>query len=306
MVTPVRYDRDLAQPFVSPSDRTDCDARRQKSGAAWEVMAQLVDKTDGVPLYVEEMTKTILESGALQKAHGQSDWPSPMSALTIPATLQDSLMARLDRLMTAKVVAQLGATIGRQFSYKLLQAVAQLDETTLQRELERLVEAELVYQQGLPPHATYRFKHALIQDVAYESLLHRTRQGYHQRIAAVLAERFPEAAETRPEWVAHHCAEAGMHEQAVTYWHQAGEQALQRSAHQEGIHHLTKGLGLIKTFPDTTQRAQQELALLTALGPALMATKGYTVPDVKRIYERSRKLCQRLGDSSRLFQVLRD
>src|SRR5207249_8619761 len=167
------------------------------------------------------------------------------SALAIPATLQDSLMARLDHLISAKGIAQLGAAIGRQFSYELLQAVSQLDEATLQRELGRLVEAELVYQRGLPPQATYTFKHALIQDAAYESLLKSTRQHYHQRIALVLEAQFPETTEGQPELLAHHCTEAGLVAQAVGYWHQAGQRASERSAHVEAIAHLRQGLALL-------------------------------------------------------------
>src|SRR5262249_41985179 len=164
-----------------------------------EVMQQIFEKTDGVPLFVEELTKAILESGQLTAVDGHYVLTGAFSTFTIPATLQDSLMARLDRLMTGKVVAQLGATIGRQFSYALLQAVAQRNDRTLHEELHRLVQAELLYQRGLPPQATYTFKHALIQDVAYESLLKSTRQHYHQRIAQVLETQFPEATEGQPE-----------------------------------------------------------------------------------------------------------
>src|SRR5262249_4232013 len=153
-----------------------------------------------------------------------------LSTFAIPTTLQDSLMARLDRLVTAKGVAQMGATIGRQFPHDLLQAVSQLDASTLQRELGRLVEAEIVYQRGLPPQVYYFFKHALIRDAAYESLLKSTRQGYHQRIAQVLEAQFPEQAETQPEVLAHHYTEGGCIEQALPYWQQAGEQASERSA----------------------------------------------------------------------------
>src|SRR5262249_38113781 len=158
-----------------------------------------------------------------------------LSTLAIPTTLQDSLMARLDRLMTGKVIAQLGATIGRQFSYALLQAVSQLNERTLHEDIHRLVEAEIVYQRGLPPRSTYFFKHHFIQDAAYESLLKSTRQHYHQRIAQVLEEQFPETAEAQPELLAHHYTEAGLIEQAVSYWHKAGQSAVQRSAHVEAI-----------------------------------------------------------------------
>jgi class 3 adenylate cyclase len=174
-----------------------------------EVLRQVVEKTDGVPLFVEEMTKAVLESGALQDINGHYELTGAVSAFAIPATLHDSLMARLDRLVTAKAVAQYAAVLGRHFSYVVLQAVSQLDEPTLQRELGRLVDAELLYQRGLPPQATYLFKHALIRDIAYESLLRSTRQGYHQRVAMVLEAQFPETVATQPELLAHHYTEAG-------------------------------------------------------------------------------------------------
>jgi hypothetical protein len=180
-------------------------------------------------LYIEETTKTLLESGYLKDMDGRYELTGTLPALAIPSTLQDSLMARLDRLVTAKGIAQYASVIGRQFSYELLQAVLQLDETILQHELGRLVEAELVYQRGLLPHAIYTFKHALIQDAAYESLLRCTRQGYHQRIAEVLAERFAETARTQPELLAYHYIAAGVHEQAIDYWSQAGQQAVEHS-----------------------------------------------------------------------------
>src|SRR6266704_6735343 len=158
-------------------------------------------------------------------------------------------MARLDRLAAVKGLAQLGATLGREFSYELLQAVAPWDEETLQRGLQQLVEAEFLYQQGLPPHATYLFKHALIQEAAYQSLLRSTRQQHHQRIAQVLEERFPELCETQPELLAHHYTEAGGLAQAIPYWQRAGQRAIERSANVEAISHLTRGLDVLKTLP---------------------------------------------------------
>jgi class 3 adenylate cyclase len=222
-----------------------------------EVLQQIVQRTDGVPLFIEEMTKTVLESGVLKETHEHYELAGSLTTLAIPSTLHDSLMARLDRLMTAKVIAQLGAVMGRQFPYAWLQAVSQLDAATLQRELGRLVEAELVYQRGLPPQATYTFKHALIQDAAYESLLKSTRQQYHQRIAQVLEAQFPETAEAQPELVAHHYTETGLTEQAVGYWQKAGQRAIERSAHMEAISHLTKGLELLQTLPETHERVQR-------------------------------------------------
>src|SRR5262249_55936927 len=208
-----------------------------------EMLQQIIIRTDGVPLFIEEITKAILESGQLKETDGHYELTGSLSTFAIPATLQDSLMARLDRLMTGKVIAQLGATIGRQFSYVLLQAVSQSDEATLQRELGRLVEVEMVYQRGVPPHATYVFKHALIQDAAYQSLLKSTRQQCHQRIAQVLEAQFPALVETQPELVAQHYTAAGCAEQAMPYWQRAGQLASDRSANLEAISHVTTGIG---------------------------------------------------------------
>jgi class 3 adenylate cyclase len=260
-----------------------------------EVLTQIVEKTDGVPLFVEEMTKAILESGHLQEVDGHYALVRSLSTLTIPATLQDSLMARLDRLVTAKAVAQYASVIGRQFAYDLLRAVSQVDASTLQRELGRLVEAEIVYQRGLPPQATYTFKHALIRDSAYESLLKSTRQQYHQRLAQVLEAQFPETAEAEPELLAHHCTEAGLIEQAVHYWYHAGQRAAERSAHVEAISHLRTGLELLQTLPETPQRTQHEVDMLIVLGASLIATKGYAAPEVVQTYIRARQLCEHLA-----------
>jgi predicted ATPase len=269
-----------------------------------EVLRQVVEKTDGVPLFVEEMTKAVLESGVLQDVHGQYEMAGSVSALAIPAMLQDSLMARLDRLVTAKAVAQYAAVLGRHFAYALLHAVSQLDEPTLQRELGRLVDAELLYQRGLPPQATYLFKHALIRDIAYESLLRRTRQGYHQRVAQVLETEFPETAAAQPELLAHHCTEAGLNAQAVAYWQQAGQRAIQRSAHVEAMSHLTRGLEILATLPDTAERTQHELSLQTTLGATLMAIKGQGAPEVGQAYVRARELCRQVGETPQLFPIL--
>ena len=269
-----------------------------------EVLQQIIAKTDGVPLFVEEMTKAILESGSLKEVDDHYELTGSLSTLVIPTTLQDSLMARLDRLVTAKAVAQYAAVIGRQFAYALLQAVAQVDAFTLQRELERLVEAEIVYQRGLPPQASYTFKHALIQDAAYQSLLKSTRQQYHQRIAEVLEIQFPETAEAQPELLAHHYTEAGLTEKAVHYWHQAAQRAVERSAHAEAISHFTTGLALLQTLPETLERLHQELNILVTLGSALMATKGYGEREVEHVFHRARELCHQVGDTPQVFRVL--
>jgi class 3 adenylate cyclase/predicted ATPase len=269
-----------------------------------EVLQQIIAKTDGVPLFVEEMTKAILESGSLKAVDGHYELTGVFSTLAIPVTLQDSLMARLDRLVTAKAVAQTAAVIGRQFAYDLLLTVSQLDASTLQRELERLVEAEIVYQRGLPPQASYLFKHALIQDAAYQSLLKSTRQQYHQRIARELEAKFPETAETQPELVAHHYTEASLTEQAVLYWHKAGQSAIQRSAHVEAISHLTKGLELLQTLTHTSERARTELAFQTALGQAFIAVRGYASEEVEYVYQRARALSQEVDDPAERVRAL--
>jgi TOMM system kinase/cyclase fusion protein len=269
-----------------------------------EVVEQIVAKTDGVPLFVEELTKMVLESGLLQEREGRYALTGPLPPLAIPATLHDSLMARLDRLATVKGLAQLGATLGREFSYELLHAVSPWDEETLQRGLYQLVEAEFLYQQGLPPQATYLFKHALIQEAAYQSLLRSTRQQYHQRIAQTLEARFADLCATQPELLAHHYTEAGLLMQALPYWQQAGTRALQRSANVEAIAHGQSGLALLTDLPDTLQRTQHELDFLITLGPALMATKGYAAPEAVQAYTRARALCQQVGETPEHFPVL--
>ena len=205
------------------------------------LLQQVVAKADGIPLFVEEVTRWVVEAGLTTDRSAPGEVQASVPPLPIPPTLQASFMARLDRLGPAKGLAQLGATLGRQFSYELLQAVSTLDEATLQRDLERLVEAALLYQRGAGPQATYTFKHALIQEAAYQSLLKRTRQQYHRQIAQALVERFPDTARQQPELLAYHYTQAQLHEQAVGYWQRAGEHAAQRSAHTEAMAHLTQG-----------------------------------------------------------------
>ena len=269
-----------------------------------EVVEHIVSKTDGVPLFIEELTKMLLESTLLREEADHYALTGPLAAVTIPTTLYDSLMARLDRLPTVREVAQLGAVLGREFSYELLHALMPMEEATLQHGLTQLVDAELLYQRGRPPRARYLFKHALIQDAAYASLLKSTRQQYHQQIAQLLEARFPETVAAEPEILAHHYTEAGCHAQAVDYWQQAGTRALQRSANVEAIAHVQRGLELLTTLPDTPQRTQHELDFLTTLGPALMSTKGYAAPEVVQAYTRARELCQQVGETPEHFPVL--
>jgi class 3 adenylate cyclase/predicted ATPase len=269
-----------------------------------EVVQHIVTKTDGVPLFVEEMTKMLLESGILLTESDYYTLAGPLASLTIPATLQDSLMARLDQFNHAKEVAQLGAVLGREFSYEMLHGISPLDEPTLQDGLAQLVAAELLYQRGRPPRARYIFKHALIQDAAYASLLKSTRQQVHRQIAEVLERQFPDTIETQPELLAHHYTEAGRSAQALPYWQRAGQRAKERSAHVEAIGHLSRGLDVLQTLPDTAERRQHELEFQIERGLSLIVIKGQAAPDVGQAYTRARQLCQQVDDRPRLFRVL--
>jgi class 3 adenylate cyclase/tetratricopeptide (TPR) repeat protein len=266
------------------------------------VLQEVVRKTDGVPLFVEELTKTVLESQLLEEQEDRYVLHGPLPPLAIPATLQDALLARLDRLAAAKVVAQLGATIGRTFAYDVVQAVVPLDAAALQGALAQLVEAEVVAQRGLPPQATYTFKHALIQDAAYQSLLRSTRQQYHQRIAQVLAERFPETAETQPEVLAQHYTAAGLHDQALPYWQRAGQRALERSAHREAVGCLEQALSALPHLPQKRDTREQAIDLRLSLRDAL-----HPLGDFGRVLTLLREaevLAETLDDTRRLGQVL--
>jgi class 3 adenylate cyclase len=269
-----------------------------------EVVAYIVARTDGVPLFVEELTKMLLESDILRQEAECYTLTGPLSAVAIPTTLQDSLMARLDRLPMIREMAQLGAVLGREFTYEMLRALAGVEDALLQERLAQLVDTELLYQRGRPPRARYIFKHALVQDAAYASLLKSTRQQYHQQIAQMLEARFPEIVETQPELVAHHYTVAECSAQAVGYWQQAGQRTIERSANVEAIAHLRQGIALLTTLPDTPERVQVELTLQTTLGPALMATRGYAAPEVAATYHRARELCEQAGDTAELFPVL--
>lgn len=256
-----------------------------------ELSAEVVEKADGVPLYVEELTKSVVESGALPE-------------LAIPATLRDSLMARLDRLGPVREVAQLAAVLGREFSRELLAAVADTDEASLEAALVRLTRAELLYQRGVPPRAAFTFKHALIQDTAYQLLLTGQRQEYHARTARALEELFPERAQAEPEVLARHYDEADLPERAVPYYRRAGERATQSSAHAEAIGHLKRGLELVRRLPEGAKRDRQELALQVALGAPVMATQGFADAEVEQVFARAHKLCRAAGDTPLLPRAL--
>jgi len=269
-----------------------------------EITTQIVAKTDGVPLFVEELTKAVLESGLLEDRGDRYELTGPLPPLAIPATLHDSLVARLDHLAPAKEVAQIGATIGREFSHALLAAVTDRPEAELHIALDQLVSSELVFRRGAPPEATYSFKHALVQDAAYGTLLKSRRQQLHARIAKVLEDQFPETADAQPELLAHHCTQAGLIQTAVQYWHNAGQQAIARSAMAEAIAQSTKGIALLERLPDGAERRRQELGLQLALGGALIAGRGTGVPETGRAYARAAELCEQTGERTLLAPAL--
>jgi class 3 adenylate cyclase/predicted ATPase len=269
-----------------------------------ELLEQILIRTDGIPLFVEELTKTVLESGLLREANGRYELVGGIQALAIPSTLHDSLMARLDRLAAVKEVAQMGAVIGREFDYELLAPLSCRAEADLINALDQLVQSELVFTRGAPPTAVYTFKHALVQDAAYGSLLKGRRQQLHFRIAEILRERKPERVEQEPELLAHHYTEAALPAEAIGFWLRAGERAAERSANVEAIGHLNRGLAAVRTLPETVERARQELALQVALGGPLIASKGYAASEAAVAATRARQLCEELGDRDRLLQAL--
>ena len=269
-----------------------------------DVLEYIVSKTDGVPLYIEELTKTILRSDVLRQQQDRYVLTGSLSDVDIPTSLQESLLARLDRLPTMRQVAQLGAVLGREFAYEVLDKIGVLEESQLRDGLGQLVDAELLYQRGRPPLAKYIFKHALIQDAAYQSLLKRTRQQYHRQVAEILQSNFPEMVEVQPELLAHHMTEAGRTSDAVTYWQRAGEKAVQRSANREAVDQLTKALEQLATLPDTAERAERELCLQSTLGPAVMAMKGYASPDASAVYTRARELARVTGHNENIGPLL--
>ncbi len=268
------------------------------------VVDQIADRADGIPLHVEELARGVIESGLLAECKGRYELTGPIMDLAIPSTLQDLLMARLDRLSAAKEVAQRAATIGREFSYALLEAVAGLDRPTLLQGLARLVASELLYQRGMPPEATYTFKHALIHDAAYQSLLKRTRQSLHAQIADALEARFPAITAAQPEVVARHYDAAGLANPAAAYYQRAGQQAASRSAHEEAIAHLQRGIKLLSGVPESRERNAREGTMQVVLGSSMINVRGYAHPGVRAAYERARVLCEDVGDTVQLGYAL--
>ncbi len=269
-----------------------------------DVFAEIQRKADGVPYFIEELTHMVLASDMLEEKANHFELRRSLAELAIPSTLQDSLMSRLDALGEDKELAQLSATLGREFAHELLSAVADRDENSLQRGLNHLINAELFLQRGRAPNAYYSFRHALLREAAYQSLLRRTRQQYHRRIAGRLKEHFPQIIETNPELLAHHCAEAGEDQEAVDLWLTAGELAVQHSANQEAVSHLQNGLTVLQRLPDSPARKGRELALQTTLGLAQMMGRGYAADEVEKAYARAHELCNDIQDVATRFPVL--
>jgi class 3 adenylate cyclase/predicted ATPase len=259
----------------------------------------IIKRTDGIPLFVEEMTKAVLEAEGEAAASAVATIPSP--CIGVPASLHASLMARLDRLGPAKEVTQIGAAIGREFSYPLLAAVVGRPEREVQSSLDRVVAAGLLFQQGLPPHGTYLFKHALVQDAAYGTLLRQPRRALHARIAEALEGQFADIVESQPELLARHCTEAGQIERAVPMWVQAGSNAARTSASTEALRHFNKALDLVRSMPDDKARNRHELAIQINLGHVHVTAKGFGAPEAGASYARARDLANDLQDQSQLF-----
>jgi class 3 adenylate cyclase/tetratricopeptide (TPR) repeat protein len=279
---------------------------RKKVGSALpeELIEQIYGRAGGVPLFVEEFAKMVQESGTLDQATSGGARARALPTHEIPSTLQDLLMARLDRMEGERDLAQLAATFGREFSYDVLAAVASMDEPTLQAELAKLVKVEILYPKGRAPHCTYTFKHALLEDALYNALVKDRREQFHRRIAEVLEEKFPQTAQTRPELLAHHFTEAGLAEKGVGYWLKAGLRSRERSANAEAVGHLTKGLSLLGTLDESAERDAWELQLLNPLGTAYQSARGYSAPEVGPVFQRARTLCDRTGQPEQRFVVM--
>jgi predicted ATPase/class 3 adenylate cyclase len=269
-----------------------------------EVMDQILARTDGVPLFVEELTKTVLETGLLHEQGDHYILNRPLPPMAIPTSLHASLMARLDRLAPVREVAQIGAVVGREFSYELLSTVAGLPKERLEEALAQLVRSELIFCRGEIPQAVYTFKHALVRDAAYSGLLKSRRAALHATIADAFEQRFPEIVETQPETLAHHLTEAGLFQKAEAYWLRAGKKAAMRSANLEAIAHLQRGIEASGRLPDSARKDRLELDFQFALGPCLIATQGPASNKTMETFTRARELCERLGGPPEQHQVM--
>jgi predicted ATPase len=268
-----------------------------------EVVGQIAERTDGVPLFVEELTKSVIESGLLREEGDRYVLDRALPPFAIPATLHDSLMARLDRLASVRLVVQIGAAIGREFSYALLRTVSPLPENELQAALARLAAAELVFQRGTPPEAIYSFKHALVQDAAHGSLLRNARRQLHAQIAEALETHSPEIMDSEPELLAQHYAEAGLVEKSAACWEKAGRRSAGRSAMAEAAAQLQKGLDQLALLPENPERLRRELEFYSALGAVLIIAKGPAAPETGQAHARARELWEDLGSPSEFLGI---
>ncbi|MFZ1694176.1 MAG: adenylate/guanylate cyclase domain-containing protein [Flavobacteriales bacterium] len=283
--------------------RTLCQRVAKSKQLPEEVLEKIIERADGVPLFIEELTKMIIGSGILVESGDHYDLSGRLDEIAIPNTLQDSLMARLDRLAAVKEIAQVAAVIGRAFSYELIHYAYPVEEAVLKHSLGQLIEAEIIDHQGRAPNANYTFKHALVQEAAYRSLIKSRRQHHHRLIAHALEEHFPELAEVEPEMLAYHYAKANLGWQAIPYLQKAGEKAVSRSAHNEAIVHFERGLEQVKALADNAQRWQLEIRLLIGVGASYTATRGYGAREVEQTYSHARDLCEQFGTPGQLFQA---
>jgi serine phosphatase RsbU (regulator of sigma subunit) len=267
-----------------------------------ELIQQIYERTRGVPLFVEEVARMLRESRQLDRERKSTERDG--SGPAIPSSLRDLVLGRLNNMTKNPEVAQIAATLGREFAYEVLAAVTTIGDATLQNELETLVRSEILYQKGCPPRATYMFKHALLEGALHEALAEEKRRQFHRQIALALESRFPETALSLPELLAHHFTEAGLTQNAIDYWLKAGQRSIDRSAFAEAIGHLTQGLALVGTLEESRGRDMQELQFLMRLAPAYIAARGYAAPEAGPVLLRARELCQRLGDSQHQFGVM--
>lgn len=269
-----------------------------------EVVREIAQRCDGVPLFVEEVARAVFEAGMLEEHEDAWELTGPLRTGLIPASIDASLMARIDRLGEARATAQLAATIGREFPYVLLKAVSERDETALASDLQHIIDSVLVWKSGDNERALYVFKHALVRDAAYESLLRRTRQRYHERLAAVLQERFPELAAEQPELIAHHLTGAGQDEQAIAFWEAAGQRALARTAMHEAAAHLKRAIDCVTRLPEEPRWLDRELDLQNAIAPVLMTVHGWGAKHVRDACERARELATRLSRFDKIYPAV--
>ena len=279
--------------------------RRDSGGPLPEsLVAQIYQRTGGVPLLVEEFTRMARESAVFESVRNVSKPDAAGSAGAIPATLQELVIARLDRISSNLEVAQLAATLGRQFDYEVLAAVATVDEPTLRTELAKLVSAGILYNQGQPPQCAYLFKHTLLEEALYGAIEQQNRQQFHQRVAEVIEARFTNSAEIQPELLAEHFSGAGVNQKAAAYCLKAGLRSRDRFANVEAISHLTKGLKLLETLDPSPERDARELEFLGPLGTAYIAWRGYAAPEVGPIFRRAHALCERVGQTPQVFAIM--